>query len=84
MAELKQILKETISKYATEGLNDYTYMTSNDDNTQYTIIAVAENNDPPVFMNLIVHLEGDSIIIHHDANDKIVLAYAGETLATAD
>lgn len=100
MADLKYILKETISGYARNGLNGYTYLTSNPDETKFTIVAVTDDdNDPPVFTNLIAHLEGDIIIIYHDANNKplvdalvqngvpreqIILAYAGEKIATSN
>ena len=99
MEKLNQILKETISEYAAEGLNGYTYMTSNEEQTKFTIVAVADDNTPPIFTNLIAHYEDDRIVIYHDANnkplvdaliqngvprEKIILAYAGEKLATAD
>lgn len=99
MEKLNQILKKTISEYATEGLNGYTYMTSNSEETKFTIVAVADNNIPPIFTNLIAHFENDSVVIYHDANnkplvdalvqngvprEKIILAYLGETVATTD
>jgi hypothetical protein len=100
VAEMKRILRDTISEYACEGLNGYTYMTSNDEQTKHTIVAVVhDDNIPPVFTNLIAHLEGDMIVIYHDANnkplvdalvqngiprDKIILAYAGETIAPSN
>ena len=98
MADLANVLWDTVSEYATEGINGYTYMTSNDNKTKIAVIAVADDNQPPVFMNLIVHLDDEKVVIHHDANnkplvdalvqngvprEKIILAYLGEKIVTA-
>lgn len=100
MESLNKILYDTISTYEAEGLNGYTYLTSNDEKTKFIVVAVADdNNVPPIFTNLIAHYEHDLIIIYHDANnkplvdalvqngiprDKIILAYAGETIAPTE
>lgn len=99
MEKLNHILQQTISGYEAEGLNGYTYLTSNDEKTKFIVVAVADDNIPPIFTNLIAHYENGLIVVYHDANnkqlvdaliqngvprEKIILAYAGETIATAD
>jgi hypothetical protein len=97
--DLKETLRETLLGYTGEGLNSYAYMTNDNTMTRFAVIAVADNNIPPVFTNLIAHLEGDLIVIYHDVNnkplvdalvqngvprDKIILAYAGEKIAPSN
>lgn len=93
--DLRAILEESMRGYTVKGMNGYTYLTINDDKTRYAVIAIADDNKPRPFPGIAAHLEQDSIVIYHDGNnkslvqngvprDKIVLAYVGETLATAD
>lgn len=96
MGDLAKILKETMSDYAQEAVNGYTYLTSSDDDTFFSVIAVADiKGKKHVFMSLVARIQGDIVIIEHDANnkplvdalvqngiarEKIVLSYLGETL----
>lgn len=100
MEDLKIILQKTLNDYAGEGLNSYAYLMNNADNTAFAVIASASVRGKPVVnTGVLARVENDMIIIERDMNDKqvvdalvqngiprnkIILAYAGETLATAD
>lgn len=93
---LKHILLEALSGYAVRGLNGYSNLTYNDDQTIFTIVSIAHiKTERYVTTSLIVRLEANHIFIEHDINskplvdaliqqgvsrDQITLAYAGETL----
>ena len=96
---LQEILIETLEGYVAQGVNGYTYLTSNEDKTRFVVVAISEEQRINSFLNIAAHLEQDYVVIYHDANnkilldaliqngvprEKIILAYAGETLATAD
>ena len=98
MDNLNKILKETMADYAREGVNGYTYLTSDDTDTFFSVIAVADiKGKKHVFMSLVAHIAGDVIVIEHDTNNKplvdallqngiprtkIVLSYLGESIVT--
>lgn len=100
MDNIKNILKKTLLSYAGDGLNSYAYLMSNDDETAFAVVASASVRGKPVInTGILARIEGNLIIIERDMNDKqlvdalvqngvprekIVLAYAGETIATAD
>lgn len=94
--DLKEVLRETLLGYAGEGLNGYAYVTSDNTMTRFAVIAIVDDNKPRAFSGIVAHLEDDLVVIYHDANnkplvdalvqngvprDKIILAYAGETIA---
>ncbi len=96
MGDLAKILKETMADYAQEAVNGYTYLTSNEDDTFFSVIAVADIiGKKHVFMSLVAQIVGEMISIEHDANnkplvdalvqngmprEKIILTYLGESL----
>lgn len=100
MDDLKITLQEILMGYAGEGLNSYAYLMSNADDTAFAVIASASvRGNPVVNTGILARVENDMIIIERDMNDKqvvdalvqngvprdkIILAYLGETLATAD
>jgi|GEM_PF-3276001 len=71
--DLSSILIETLQGYSTQGVNGYTYLTRNDENTRFAVIAVFKEDKPYSFL-----------CINGIPREKIILAYAGETIATAD
>jgi hypothetical protein len=93
---LKEILCDTLRGYAGKALNGYSYLTVDDQEQVFAVIDFGWYKDERIAdAGLIVRLEGDTIIIERDLNDKvlvdalvqagiprqqIVLAYAGETL----
>ena len=95
MDRLKQTLRDTLLGYAGKGLNDYSYLTVDDQQQVFAVIDFGWYKDERIAdAGLIVRLEGDTIIIERDLNNKvlvdalvqagipraqIVLAYAGET-----
>ncbi len=99
MAALTQILEENMRGYAGEALNGYSYLTKSADGSLYTIVSVGQIPERHfVETGLIARIMGDQIIIEQDLNDKplvdalleagiprqkIVLAYAGESLPAA-
>ena len=99
MGSLAKILKETMADYAQEAVNGYTYLTSNEDDTFFSVIAVADiKGKKHVFMSLVAHINSGVITIEHDANnkplvdalvqngvprEKIILTYIGESLETS-
>jgi hypothetical protein len=98
MDTLKEIVHQVVSGYAGEALNGVNLLTTNADNTVFTVVSIGDyKGERIVDMGLVVRLIGDQVVIERDANDepvvnalrqagvpreKIVLAYAGETLAT--
>lgn len=94
MDRLKEILRDTLLGYAGKGLNDYSYLTVDDQQQVFAVIDFGWYKDQRIAdAGLIVRLEGDLIIIERDINDKvlvdalvqagiprqqIILAYAGE------
>src|SRR5690606_27234929 len=99
MDPLRQTLYEVIQVYAKNPINGKSFMMMDESRSNISISTVAtwEGKRSPS-LDLMVHVEGDHIIIEHDANDKplyealvqagipreqIVLAYAGEALPEA-
>jgi hypothetical protein len=94
MDRLKEILCDTLRGYAGKGLNDYSYLTVDDQQQVFAVIDFGWYKDERIAdAGLIVRLEDDHIIIERDVNDKvlvgalvqagiprqqIILAYAGE------
>lgn len=91
---LKQVVKSVLDTYTGEGLNGYSYLTSDPDQNVFTSVCVAQLDGKEfTFVDLLVRIVGDHIIIVEDRNseplyeslldagvprEKIVLAYAGE------
>jgi hypothetical protein len=85
-----------MGKYAVKGLNGYSVLTTSEDKRLLTIVSVANvRGQRLTTTSLIVHLEGNSVIIEHDINNKplvdaliqagvpreqIILAYTGEVV----
>ena len=96
MDTLKQILKQTLAGYTGEGLNGYSYLTSTSDEQVFTSVSVGVNQGKQfAFVDLLVRLVGEYIVIDYDANSdplfealleagiprrQIVLAYTGEAV----
>jgi hypothetical protein len=94
MDTLKQIVQKTMEGYAGEGLGGYAYLTTNRDNTVFTVIDISEvRGKREVYTSLAVRLVGQHVVVEHDDNNKplvdalvqagiprnqITLAYAGE------
>ena len=100
MNKVKDIVFQAMSGYAVKGLNGYSVLTSSADQHFFTIVSVANvKGQRLTTTSLIVHIEGDLVIVEHDINnkplvdaliqigiprEKIILAYAGEPVpATA-
>lgn len=97
MDTLRETLKSTLVGYAGEGLNSHAYLMSNSDDTAFAVIASASvRGEPVVNTGILARIESGLIIIERDMNDKqvvdalvqngvprdkIILAYAGETIA---
>ena len=100
MDDLRITLQETLMDYAGEGLNSYAYLMSNADDTAFAVIASASvHGNPVVNTGILARVENDMIIIERDMNDKqvvdaliqngiprdkIILAYAGETVVPSN
>jgi predicted NBD/HSP70 family sugar kinase len=94
MEGLKETLKQVLEGYTVEGLNGYSYLTTSADDKTITSVSIGYLDGKQfAFVDLLVRLIGDRIVIDHDANsaplvdalmeagikrEKIVLAYAGE------
>jgi hypothetical protein len=90
------ILRHELEKYGGEGLNSISYITENLDHTVFTSTTVYKDiHNPQPFVDLLVTLLGDKIIIQEDRNsdplykalmqagiprEQIILAYAGEAI----
>jgi hypothetical protein len=95
-ATLKQILLEEMQGYVGEGLNAYSYLTTNETEQIYTVIDIATvRSQRLVSTVLIAWLVGDQIVIELDHNNKelvdalkargvpkaqIILAYRGDSV----
>lgn len=94
MDTLKRIVQKTMEGYAGEGLGGHAYLTTNRDNTVFTVIDISEvHGKREVYTSLAVRLVGQNVVIEYDDNNKplvdalvqagiprkqIILAYAGE------
>ena len=94
MDRVIDILKRTLEGYAGKALNGYSYLTSTEDESLFTVISVGRLPKKRIVnVGLIVQVVGDHIIIERDINNKplvdalvqngipreqIILAYAGE------
>jgi len=90
------IIKQTIAEYAKSPVNGYAYFTESADGKFFTVVDVySSQGKRQASTGLIVHLMGDQIVIERDLNNKplvealmqrgiarerIVLAYAGESV----
>ena len=97
MDTLSETLRRALAGYAGEMLNGYSYLTTNADGTVFAIVGLGFIGDRRfVDTSLVARLEGNTIIIEHDVNNKplvdalladgiphsqIILAYAGEPVA---
>lgn len=96
MATLTSIVRETMSDYAVEGENGYSYLTQNIEGNILTIVYISEyQGQTDVDTGLLVRIVNNRVIIMRDQNDKplvdallqvgiareqIILAYAGESV----
>ncbi len=96
---LSEALSHAMAGYAGRALNGYSYLTSSADGQVFAIVSVARLRDQRIVdAGLIARIVNESIVIEQDINDKplvdalvaagvprarIVLAYAGETVADA-
>jgi hypothetical protein len=94
MDNLKEKLKKVIEGYTGKGLNDFAYLTTNSDETLFTVVDIANvRGTQLVETSLIVRLIDSKIVIDYDDNNKplvdalmqagipreqIILAYEGE------
>jgi hypothetical protein len=94
MDTLRQTLLEVLQGYTGEALNGYSYLTSDEGQSVYSVVSVGQVQGKRFAdAGLIVRLVNGQIIIEHDVNDKplvdallqagaprqkIILAYAGE------
>jgi len=99
MADLKEMVKDTIAWYAAKGFNLKTYLVINDDEQVYSVIVVAwPERKHRARVVVLARIEGDTVIIEEDTTDrplvdslvhagiprdKIIRAYAGETVPAA-
>lgn len=91
---IKQILLEEMQQYTGKGLNDYAYLTANDDQEIYSIIDIATIRGHRIVGTVLVtRLVQNQIVIEIDNHDKplvdaltargvpeeqIILAYRGD------
>jgi hypothetical protein len=96
MNSLEKIVMREMERYAVKGLNGYSVLTASPDGRFLTVVSIANvKGQRLTTASLIAHLEGNSIIIEHDINNKplvdalvqagipreqIILAYAGESV----
>lgn len=96
MDKLRETLRQVLIGYTGQGLNDCSYLTVSDDQQIFAVVSLGWYRDTRIAdAALIVRLQDDRVIIERDINDKIlldallqagverqkiVLAYAGETL----
>jgi hypothetical protein len=93
MDTLTKTVYDVLTGYARKGLNSQSYLTHNDENTIFSVITVTKSNTS--FVSLLVRLVNSVIIVEQDRNDKavvdaliqegiprekIILAYAGESV----
>jgi hypothetical protein len=94
MDKLGQTLRQVLSAYAKPGINGYTFLTVNADETQFVVTGIGNTRKGRVVNNaLVAQIVGDRIIIDRDSTNKplvealmdagipreqIILAYAGE------
>ncbi|MCC6613251.1 MAG: XisI protein [Anaerolineae bacterium] len=94
MDTLRDTLKHVMAGYAKTGLNGYTFLTANADETQFVVTGIGHiRGERVVNTALVAQLKGDMIIIERDSTDKplvhalldagisrkqIILAYKGE------
>jgi hypothetical protein len=99
MDKLKETLQQVMTGYAVRGLNCYSYLTANEDETLFSVITIARVRDERIAeADMIVRLLDDKVIIEEDQNDRplvdalvaagiprqqIILAYAGEAVPKA-
>ncbi len=99
MDTLREALGQAMVGYAGEALNGYSYLTSSVDHQVFAVVSIARLRDQRIVdASLIARIVNESIVIEQDINDKllvdaliaagvprarIVLAYAGETVADA-
>jgi hypothetical protein len=69
--DLKTKVLSAIAGYVGEALNGYSYLTSNSDQTLFTVISLAwVKQQRVVDTGLVVRLENDQVIIERDVNNK--------------
>ena len=94
--QLLEILRQEMAKYGGEGLNSITYITENLTHNVFTSTTIYKDaHNPQPFVDLLVTLGGDKIIIYEDRNseplyealmqagiprEQIILAYTGEAI----
>lgn len=90
------VVMRKMEKYAVEGLNGDSVLTASPDGRFLTIVSIATVKGRRfTTASLIIHLEGNRVIIEHDINnkplvdalvqagiprDQIILAYTGEVV----
>ncbi|MBL8134605.1 MAG: XisI protein [Anaerolineae bacterium] len=95
MASLKDTLLQVLQGYTGEALNGSSILTISPDETLFTVVSIGQVRDQRIVdTGLVVRCDGETIIIEHDANDKllvealeqagiprtqIILAYQGES-----
>jgi hypothetical protein len=98
MAKLKQTLHKVLQDYAGKALNGHLYLTSNEDESLFTITSIANvRGETVIETGIVARLEYETIVIERDISNKplvdalvqagvpreqIVLAYAGEAAKT--
>lgn len=96
MDKALEALKAELAIYSKDPLNGRGYLTMNEDKTVYAVVDVTKQRGKRyVDVSLLIRIKGDCIIIEHDVSnkllvdalvqrgvprDRIVLAYAGETV----
>jgi hypothetical protein len=99
MDAVRETLQRALAGYAGEMLNGYSYLTSSADGTVFAVIGLGWIDQQRfVDASLVVRLEGNTIVIERDVNNKplidallaagiprsqVVLAYAGESSPAA-
>lgn len=99
MVGLKERLKHSLEAYAGEGLNSIAYLMSNEADNAFAVVAIASiRGKPEVSTGIVARIDSNVVIIERDMNDKplvdalvqngvpreqIILAYAGEKVASS-
>lgn len=64
-------VREVVQGYAGEALNGYSYLMTSEDGTMFSIVSVGKVREKRIVnTGIVVRVDGDRIIIEHDANDK--------------
>jgi len=93
---IKTLMMQELHLYSRDPINGRSYLTTTPNSDVYAVIGIARlDNKPIVGADLVVEWHDEMIIVHHDSysipfyeslvdagipRERIILAYAGETI----